>query len=61
MAAEGVEARLEALRRDSIEDRLEKLAHRLRAEGVTYGPERDLMVDAANLLREYRRGEGDES
>lgn len=36
---------------ESVGDRLEKLALRLRREGVIFGPERDLMVDAANLLR----------
>lgn len=36
---------------EAIEVRLERLAVRLRNEGVIFGPERDLMVDAANLLR----------
>lgn len=40
---------------EMIEDRLEKLAQRLRAEGAIFGPERDLMVDAAAMLRDARR------
>jgi hypothetical protein len=37
---------------ESIPDRLEKVAKYLRAEGAIFGHERDLMIDAANLLRD---------
>ena len=38
----------------TLDERLERLAHSLRAQGVIHGPERDLMVDAAALIRDLR-------
>lgn len=45
---------LEQLRLAPIDVRLEALARKLRAEGAIFGPERDLMMDAAALLRAAR-------